>query len=199
MISSVIFDIGRVLVSYDWKSYLESFGYDKEKEDAIAHAMFAGPYWKELDRGVWSEEKLLEAFTSLAPSCASEIREVFSRAELCISGLFYARPWISELKSKGFQVYYLSNYSEIMRFKTTEALNFLDLMDGGLFSYEVKMVKPEPEIFLELLKRYPQIRPEEAVFFDDTAENVEAACRLGFHGILFQNQSQAMEELQKLV
>ena len=82
--------------------------------------------------------------------------------------------------------------------QTREALDFLPLMDGGLFSYEVKQIKPEPEIFASLLARYPDIRPEESVFFDDVAANVEAARRLGFRGIVFQDPMQAMTELETI-
>lgn len=198
-LSSVIFDIGRVLVAYDWEDYLHGFGFEKDKEEALAHAMFAGPYWKELDRGVWSQSELLDAFTSLAPACRREIETVFSHAERCISGLAYAKPWIQELKSRGLHVYYLSNYSLSMRLKTSEALDFLDLMDGGLFSYEVNMVKPEPEIYRELLKRYPEIVPEQSVFLDDTEINVETARRLGMQSIIFRNFHQGKKDLEQML
>lgn len=198
-LTSVIFDIGRVLVAYNWEDYLHSFGFEKEKEELLARAMFAGPYWKELDRGIWSEAKLLDAFTSLAPSCRREIETVYAHAEQCISGLPYARPWIRELKDQGLKVYYLSNYSLQTRMKTSKALNFLDLMDGGLFSYEVKMVKPEPEIYRELLRRYPEIIPEQSVFLDDTASNVEAARCFGMQGILFRHFAQGKRELELLL
>ncbi|MDO4299251.1 MAG: HAD family phosphatase [Lachnospiraceae bacterium] len=198
-ITNIIFDIGRVLVEFDWNTYLHGFGLEKEKEDAIARAMFTGPYWSELDRGVWSIEQLLDGFVSLAPQYRKEIEEVFAHSEQCISGLAYARPWLQDLKSRGFRVYYLSNYSEWTRCRTAEALNFLDLMNGGLFSYEVGFVKPDPAIFQALIDRYPEIIPEESVFFDDTAVNVDAACRFGLHGILFHNQKQAEHDLLELL
>ena len=83
--------------------------------------------------------------------------------------------------------------------QTRHALDFLPYMDGGLFSCEVKLVKPEPEIFSALLDRYPVIRPEESVFFDDSPINIKAADALGFHGIVFQDQAQAEEELEKII
>ena len=66
--------------------------------------------------------------------------------------------------------------------RNLEALDFRELMDGGIFSYEVKMIKPSRWIFEELLYRYG-INREEAVFFDDNAANAEAACQVGLHGI----------------
>lgn len=198
-ITNIIFDIGRVLVNFDWNTYLHSFGFEAEKEDAIACAVFTGPFWGELDRGVWTIEQLLDGFVSLAPKYRKEIEDVFAHSEKCISGFDYARPWLQDLKSRGFRIYYLSNYSEWARRRTAEALNFLDLMDGGLFSYEAGLIKPDQAIFEALLKRCPEIIPEESVFFDDTPDNVEAACRFGLHGILFCSQKQAENDLLELL
>ena len=33
MIRNIIFDVGKVLVDYDWESYLDSFGFAPEKRD----------------------------------------------------------------------------------------------------------------------------------------------------------------------
>ena len=197
-LSNVIFDIGCVLVSCDWTSYLHSFGFDRETEAAVVKAVFWGPYWKEVDRGVWSDDQILEAFTSLAPAYRHEIKQVYTHADRSITGLSYARPWIQELKSRGLRVYYLSNYGEELRRRTADALNFLDLMDGGLFSYEAKEIKPEKPIYLELMRRYPEILPEESVFIDDSEPNIITARELGLHGIIFQNRAQAISELEKL-
>lgn len=198
MIKNIIFDIGGVLAGFDWKSYLHTFGFEREKEEAIADAVFRGPYWKELDRGAVSIPELLELFISLAPQYREDIVRVFDTAQDCIFPLDYAKPWIRSLKARGYRVYYLSNYSEHTRNLTQEALDFLPLMDGGLFSYEVRQIKPDREIFQSLITRHPEIRPEESVFFDDTAPNVEAARAFGMKGFVFRGQEQAERELEEL-
>ena len=72
-------------------------------------------------------------------------------------------------------------------------------MDGGLFSYEVKQVKPEPEIYRSFFSRYPQVLPGESVFLDDRPENIRAAAAFGIEGILFQSREQAANELEALL
>ena len=42
------------------------------------------------------------------------------------------------------------------------------------------MRKPNPDIFEFVLDEH-EIQPEESLFIDDTAENIETAARLGFH------------------
>ena len=76
-------------------------------------------------------------------------------------------------------------------------MDFLPYMDGGILSFQDKLLKPMPEIYHLILDRY-HLKAEECVFLDDMQMNVEAAKRLGIHGICFENQAQAMEELKKM-
>ena len=199
MIRTIIFDIGGVLADYDWKSYLDLFHFPKEKADVIARATFLSKSWAELDREALPIDEIKAMMTAAAPEYAEDILTVFHGLRHTIHRRDFACDLVRSLQARGFKVYYLSNYSSYAINQTRDALDFLPLMDGGLFSYEVKQVKPEPEIFASLLARYPDIRPEESVFFDDVPCNVEAARRLGFHGIVFRDPAQAMAELERLL
>jgi len=59
-------------------------------------------------------------------------------------------------------------------------------------------LKPDPRAFQMTLERLGA-KPEEAVFIDDTMEHVEAARRLGLHGIPFTTAEALKEELGKLL
>ncbi len=199
MIKNIIFDIGKVLVDYDWTQYLKSYEFEPEKEAAVAAALFGGESWKELDRGALPLPEIEELFVSGAPQYRDDILRVFRDSGRCIRRLDYAIPWITSLKERGYGVYYLSNYSEFMIEATRQALDFLPYTDGGVFSCDVKLIKPEPEIYQALTERYPSIVPEESVFLDDVAENVAAARAQGFHGIVFSSREQASGELEALL
>jgi putative hydrolase of the HAD superfamily len=60
----------------------------------------------------------------------------------------------------------------------------LDLFDVVFCSGDEGMIKPDPAAFNETLERLG-VAPGEAVFIDDTQEHVEAARKLGIHGIVF--------------
>lgn len=64
-------------------------------------------------------------------------------------------------------------------------------------SHVEKMKKPNKEFYLHALKKIKS-KPEEAIFIDDTEENVKAAIELGINGIIYQNMKQLKKDLRKL-
>lgn len=197
MIDTIIFDVGRVLVNWDYLSYLERFSFGPEKTKKIAAATFESPYWRQFDRGTITPEALLTSFCSLAPEYEAEIKEVFAHMEDTITLYPYSVDWVRTLKEKGYHLYILSNYSEELFARTSCKMDFLPYMDGAVFSYSCKMVKPEPEIYQYLLRKFSLI-PGNCVFLDDTPANVEAAKEAGIHGIHFTGYEDAVAKLKEL-
>ena len=197
MIRNLIFDIGNVLTDFRWKEFLQDKGFDEEMIARIAAASVQNPLWCEFDRGTWTEEELMQAFVKEAPQLEKELHLAYDDIHGMVTPREYAIPWLQELKSKGYGVYYLSNFSKKAEVECSECLNFLPYMDGGILSYQEKLIKPDPAIYTLLLERYGLVA-EESVFLDDTLANVEAARKLGIHGIWFQTKEQAEEELKRL-
>ena len=192
MIKNVIFDVGGVLVDWDPYLALPALKIDREEFERVLDATVRDPVWREVDRSAVSDEALLERMVANAPSCEKGIAAYWDQVELTIRQRPYAAGWIRALRAEGYQVYILSNYARRTYERTRKELTFTEEASGALFSYEVRQVKPEPEIFASLLARCPSIRPEESVFLDDSAVNIEAARRFGFHGIVFRHLAQAM-------
>ncbi len=201
MITSVIFDIGNVLASFRWKDLFKDLGFSGEKFDRIAAATILHPtMWNEFDRSLMSDEEIIARCIERAPEYEAEIRSIFTMTELLVEEYAYSYGWIKSLKEQGYRVYLLSNYGKTSFEAARDhgRLSFLPLVDGGVISYEVQSVKPEPDIYKALLKKY-HLKPEECVFLDDRADNIAAAETLGFHGVVVENQEQAATELQKLL
>jgi glucose-1-phosphatase len=70
--------------------------------------------------------------------------------------------------------------------------------DHVIASCDVKLIKPDPAIYQLALER-AGCSPHESVFLDDREINVRAAEALGFHGIIFTDKDQAMQELEDLL
>lgn len=181
--NTVVFDLGKVLVQYDWESYLSSFQFDEETYHIVANAMFLNEDWEAGDRGA-SPEEWLELFIDNAPEYEEEIREVYENLDECIYPFDYTLEWIEYFEERGYRIFYLSNYSEGLYEMTQDKLSFIEAFDGGVFSYQEKCIKPDKRIYEILLERY-QIIPEETLFFDDRKENIETAIKLGMQGVLF--------------
>ena len=186
------------MTDFRWKEFLEDKGFDEAMVKRIAKASVQSTVWNEIDRGVWSMEELMQAFIRQDPEIEEELRRAYDDITGMVTKRAYAIPWIQELREKGYRVYYLSNFSEKAYEDCADALDFLPYTDGGILSYREKLVKPDPEIYRRLLSRY-SLEAQESVFLDDTAMNVEAAERLGIHGICFRTKEQAEEELRGLV
>ena len=127
-----------------------------------------------------------------------DVKRVIDESEKTVGIKDYAETWTSYLKSQGYHLYVLSNYSQLMLDRTRpNKMPFLKNMDGVIFSCEVGQIKPEADIYKTLLSRYG-LKPEESVFLDDRPENCEAARKLGIHAIEFHDLKQAAKELEKL-
>ena len=197
MITTIIFDIGNVLADFTWKEHYESFGYDNAMVERIAKATVMNPTWNENDRGVMQVEDIIQRFVDSDPEIEQDIRRVLSNVNTMVRRNDYAIPWIQDLKRKGYRTLDLSNFSEKAETECAYALDFIPYLDGGILSYQVKVIKPMPEIYELLIKRYHLV-PEECVFLDDTQANLDGADKFGIHTIHFRNRAQAVEELRKL-
>ena len=194
MIKNIVFDIGRVLVGFEWMDYVRSM-FDEETAEAVTRAMWAPGRWEELDRGILSEEEILNRVYQADTDHREEIFRAYDRVGECVTRLDYAIPWIKSLKDRGLGIYYLSNYSEHLMRQTPEALDFLAFMDGGVFSCFAKAIKPEENIYLTLFETFG-LDPKDCLFIDDRPENVQAAADLGMEGIRFESYEQARRDVE---
>lgn len=197
MIKNIIFDIGNVLTDFRWRDFLFDKGFNEEMVERIANASVRNPQWTEFDRGVWTEEQLMESFVANDPEIEAQLHEAYDDIRGMVTLREYAIPWVQELKKKGYRVLYLSNFSHKAEVECADSLAFLPYMDGGILSYKDKLVKPDPAIYRLLMDRFGLVA-EESVFLDDTLVNVEAARKMGIYGIHFLSKEQAEEELRKL-
>lgn len=195
MIRNIVFDVGRVLVTFDPASYLEKIGYDENTRKQVMDAVFAHPLWLESDRGILSPEELLERFVANNPIYETQIKEAFYRIGEAIEVLPHTMDWLKELKARGYNLYVISNYGEYTYEQTRQKLTFMSYMNGAIFSCYCKMVKPEPGIYKKLLIDY-ELQAEECVFIDDSAVNVEGARAVGYHTVQFESFAQAKQELE---
>ena len=197
MIRNVILDIGDVLVHSDFERFFKNQGYDEAMVHRLSKATFLSPVWRELDRGVWNMDEIMEAFVRNDPGIENALRSAFRNTEGFVRKYPYAESWIRSLKASGLMVYCLSNISGLIYDGCVSELVFLGLVDGYILSWREKLAKPDPQIYRLLLARY-SLKAEECIYVDDAEINVLAAAELGMTGIVFQGQRQAEHEIYRI-
>lgn len=196
MINTIIFDIGMVLVDFCWEKMFKDFGLEGEDFEAVANATVRNQAWNEFDKGLVSTKEIIDIFTEKTPKHKAYIAKIFEDPTKMIKQYDYAIPWIKELKERGYQIYILSNWSHPTYHACRDnELNFLDYVDGAVFSFQEHVIKPDKTIFEILQKRY-NINLSEAVFLDDNSANVESARAFGLNTIHFQSYEQARTALE---
>lgn len=197
---NIIFDIGSVLIGYRWRDMCLEAGWDEEKADKIGRGFFLNPLWPDFDARLVTTDELVRSFAENYPDLEEDARWFIRSGKK----MTVERPKIwalmEKLKEKGFGIYVLSNYSEELFTIHTEGLPFWELVDGGVISYQIHQIKPNPPIYQHLLEKY-QLKAEECIFFDDRPENTEGARKLGIAAVTVADGSEEllMRELEKLL
>ena len=196
-VDTVVFDLGGVLV--DWNPrylYRKIFGTEAEVEEFLERV--CTPAWNaEQDRGrPWAEAvRLLQG---KFPHYAREIEAYHLRWSETLAGdLPESVAILSQLRQAPVRLLALTNWSAETFPVARERFPFLRWFEGIVVSGEEEVIKPDAEIFELLCRRY-RVRPERAVFIDDSARNVQAAQALGFHGIHFTGTASLREGLRAL-
>ena len=197
-INTVIFDIGGVMVGLGRIRFFEQFGYPPEMCERLMASTLTSPHWKEFDRGVLTDEEVIDRFVQDAPELEKEIRACMENIHGVVYRLDTSIPWIKEIKESGRRVLYLSNYSMKVANENEDAMDFLPHMDGGLLSCDHKVIKPDPAFYQILIDRYG-LEPDKCVFLDDLESNLETARDLGIHTILVRSHEQAAADLRALL
>ncbi len=180
MVQSIVFDIAGVIAQWDPKGWsIRQFG-EELGPKVLAAAMWDSRWGEQVDRGTMSEEEFFRLRREERPELAKELTATETGWREILQPKQDTEDLIRRLKAGGYHIYYLSNFPEKTFGYIWDHAPAFRLMDGGVVSWKEHLIKPEPEIFQLLLRRYG-LRPEETVFTDDTPPNVEAAKKEGLH------------------
>jgi epoxide hydrolase-like predicted phosphatase len=193
-IKNIIFDFGNVFIEWNPRNIFRK-AYSAEKVEYIMQNVYNEEWNNNLDKGITfaeNEKILCEQYPQ-----HSEYIKTFHRH--WYESLGEENPesvaLLAGLQKAGYKTYGLSNWSAETFPPTRQAHPFFNTFDGIVLSSEVKVCKPNPEIYRILLERY-KLLPEESVFIDDRQENADAAKSLGIETVLFQNAQQVINELK---
>jgi putative hydrolase of the HAD superfamily len=197
---NVVFDFGAVL--FTWRpvdlvaQYFPQQACTPSQAGHLAHAVFAHTDWQNFDRGTLAMALVVQRTAQRLNLDHAALAELVGRIGDLLTPMPDSMALLARLhQMQGTRLYFLSNMP-LPYARTLEKNNpFLKWFEGGIFSGDVKIIKPEPAIYQLLQSRY-QLEPTQTVFIDDLLDNVKAARALGWHGIHFQSAQQLEAELQ---
>ena len=195
-IKNIVFDFGGVLI--DWNPvYL----YSKVFEDQSKMEYFLNHvctyHWNVLqDAGrpvaLATAEKQQEF-----PEYKDEIAMYYGRWAEMLGGEISENSRLVKPLSKKYNTYGLTNWSAETIPVAVERYEFFNYLKGMVVSGDEKIVKPDPKLYRILLDRF-HINPEETLFIDDNAHNIDAAKLLGFRTIHLVPGMSLEEELKEM-
>ena len=193
MIKNIIFDMGNVLIKFDKKCFLEAVNVSPEDNVLLEREVYVSVEWAMMDRGTLTEKEAAERMCARLPERLHEkvhqLVDEWDRPILPMSGM---AELAGELKAKGYRLFLLSNAS-YRQHEYWPEIPGSEYFEDTLISADVKLVKPQPEIYLMALHKF-NAKPEESVFIDDATNNVEGAVYCGMEGIVFHGDT---DELKK--
>ncbi len=196
MLSTIIFDLGGVLIDWNPEYVFKDVIPDPERRKYFFENVCTHEWNIEQDAG----RSLEDATTLLVnqwPEWETEVRAYYSRWEDMLGGpIEETVELLRELHGLGtHRLLALTNWSAETFPVALERYDFLQWFEGILVSGTEKTRKPFADIYHLILDRYG-VQAEEAVFIDDSLKNIEGAEAVGMKGIHFQNADQLQEALR---
>lgn len=194
MIKVIIFDLGGVLFTNGTKQFIEMvsqrYGVEKEKVREVMDGELGSLYREAKITREEFWQKVIEALRIQANS--DELEKTWIHEYELIEG---TRDLVQEL-SKKYKVYFLSDNVKERIDYISKRYNFLTWFEGGVFSHEVGIRKPNPEIYKLVLEK-AQVNANEAVFIDDKPSLLVPAKEMGMLTFAFESPEKLRENLKE--
>ena len=158
---------------------------------------FLDAFWRkrrEYDRGTEAQAYWQDIAAASGRVFEPALVAELMRREVDFWGRFDTRVlgWAQVLRSAGLRTGILSNLPRTLGQKLRRQTGFLEHFDQVTFSYELGVIKPEPEIYRHAIEGLG-VEPGEALFLDDRPENVEGARAAGIQPEVFHSWEEFLE------
>lgn len=194
MIRNIVFDYGGVLVDWNPRYLYDNYFSDTERSQWFIDNICTNDWNATLDGGKPFDVGVAE-LTAKHPEWADAIAAYRDRWIEMIGGeIPHTADLVRRLKRAGYGVYGLTNWSAETFPKVRARYGIFDELDGMVVSGEEHLLKPDARIYRVLLSRYG-LKPEESIFLDDNAANVEGARAVGMASERFVSAEQAEQLL----
>lgn len=204
MIKNILFDMGGVIFTQNTAKARERFRESGIDPDVYLGAFGQKEFMLDLEMGKIGKEEFCRRMAKAARRDNITLDEASNCWLGFIDGVETAKLHNLEALRKQYHLGLLSNTNPfVMDYMDSPMMSadgrpISDYFDSLFLSYRMGVCKPSPEIYLQALEA-GNMKPDETVFIDDSPANIEAANKLGIHGIHISTNEDWMPRLQELL
>jgi putative hydrolase of the HAD superfamily len=192
----LFFDIGGVVLSNGWghesrKLAAEKFGLDYAEVNAL-HTFIFNVY--EIGSVTLDEYLDTVIFNHPREFAREDFKEFIYQQSIELPSLKWLKEW---KKDCGFRIISINNEGKELNDYRVKKFKLHGFFDAFVSSCEVKIRKPDPNIW-KLAMGIAQVQPNQCVYFDDRIMFVNAAQQLGIKSFLHTDLESTKKILQQL-
>lgn len=194
MIRTIIFDLGNVIVPFDFKlGYAKIAALCGCPAGEIPLRIRATGLVQPFETGHISAEQFVREVSAVLGLRATHEEFCELWTSVFLPDTLIPEALLSSLRER-YRLLLLSNTNPIHFSMIQANYPLLGHFHHYVLSYEVGSAKPDPKIYEEALA-HARCRPEECLFVDDMSINVEAARRHGMEAVQFLSSEQLEKEM----
>lgn len=202
MAATVVFDLGGVVLNWRPDELLLTNLPDRLQSHDQALVLAAdffesfrpGGAWAEFDRGVLSIDEVAGQIAARTSLPYDAVMAVMHGIPAHLQLRLDTADLLVELRAAGHRLVFLSNMPAPFIEHVQSQLDSLGVFERGIYSSDIKLIKPEDRIFTLALETFA-CHAADCVFLDDNATNVAAASGAGWQALQFTDAAQARREL----
>ena len=198
-IDNIIFDLGNVILDIDYQSTIKAFEKIGIENASILYSKSSQTkIFDQLETGKISKEDFILEMQKNIPKASKS--EIINAWNAIIKDLPESRiDILKNLKDK-FSIFLLSNTNSIhidyivRKIGRGKYDEFYNLFDKVYYSHEVKLRKPDPNIF-KLVINENNLKIKNTLFIDDSIQHINSAKKLGLQTYHLNNSIESLETI----
>jgi putative hydrolase of the HAD superfamily len=194
-IETIVFDIGNVLLRWQPETPVAKIFPDHPDIFGLTKLLFRSEPWNAYNRGTLSLDELEAHYRQTLPEVdMSQWPALMAAIYDSLEPLPGSVELLTELYSQGYPLYCITDNTRDIMAHILAKYDFWHMFGDIITSYDVGILKPNPEIYQTLLTQY-SLTPNTTLFLDDWAPNVAGAIAVGMESIHFTTADACRQEL----
>jgi HAD superfamily hydrolase (TIGR01509 family) len=194
--SVVVFDLGKVLLDFDYSIAARKIAAHSSLGLEGLRDLLNGPLLYRLETGLMTSEQF---FGQVCARCgySGKLDEFCAAFADIFSEIKPMTALHAALRSANVPTYIFSNTNDLAIGHIRARFPFFSQFDGYIFSYQQGFMKPSPKIY-EVVETQTGQKGESIVYMDDRPENIDAGLARSWKALLHRTPGETISALRRL-